>query len=294
MKKFKLALQGFSLLLDISGIAVSLLSKDNFESTSLKYIIHLCQAYRVELLILLVLMISIFYLIPYTYKHLKYTDNFNRILGITIFIAAGIAAFPYLNGLTKARYYFFNNNVIESHAQYATIESGIKYVEKGEYDMALEEFKLTDKFSKATKFKNVANTFTKEIKNRVNAAAYIHDNFVVNNNNIEDRYHKLEICAKLEPNKYKYLFNEMQSKIQQAIEKYPELYDAYEKGNYKLCRELMNSYGDVWFEPIVKDKLLHDNESYIMKLLGQYLMGEDYISGLNRLSKKFFNNYESE
>lgn len=288
MKTIKSTLQILSIIVDISGLLISLLSMDSFDNATFKYIIHLCQSFRTELLLLLIIILTTSFFIPFLYRHIKSCSRFNQVTCLTLLITAAIVAYPSIIGFVKARYYFFNNNILESHVQFAALEKGVKYLDAGEYDSAIAEFRLVDNFSNASKFRNAANSFSQEISKRINAANYIYSQFVIENINLEDRFHKLNICAKLDPNKYAYEHEVLGTHIRESITKYPELYKASNSKDYQSCRNLIMTYGDVWFEPIVKEKLLHDNEYYIMELLKQYLSKEDYATGQDRIRKKFF------
>jgi hypothetical protein len=119
------------------------------------------------------------------------------------------------------------------------------------------------------------------------AADYLYCNFVIDNKDIEDKTHKLHICSNLNPSEYKHHYDAHMAEIKEAIDNYPKLYQALAEDDYSSCQNLIKIYGDVWFENIVKDKLLHDNRKYIMELLHQYLDNEDCIRGQKRLNLKY-------
>ncbi len=287
MKKFTLSLQILTISIDALGILLSLFSIDSFDNIKLKFIIHLCQAFRTELILLLILLFCVFFFIPFAYRHYLITDRFNKFLCISAVLVAAVLFYPYVLKYAKARYYYFNNNILESHAQFSAIEKGLNFLRDGEYNMAKDEFNLVNQFSASSKYNNIVQTYMYEIGLNINTTEYIYENFVVNNEDLEDKAYKLHACVNLNPSEYRYYYESLMTEINDAINNYPKLYQALAEDNYLTCRELINTYGDVWFEKIVKEKLLHDNKKYIMNLLHQYLDNENCISGQQRLKSKY-------
>lgn len=288
MKKLKLAFQAFTVSVDVIGLLLSLFSMDTFDNTILKQCIHLCQAFRSELILLLVLILTVFNFLPFAYHHFKETDRYNKIICLSAVVVSIMIFFPYALRYAKARYYYFNNNIIESYAQFSAIEKGVRYLKQGEYDLAQEEFNLVERFSASSKYKHIVNRYTKEIERNVESSEYIYKNFVVDNPNPEDKLHKLRVCAELNPSLYKFAYKQKVEEVRDAIEKYSELYNAVHRDDYSGSRELIQKYGEVWFEPIVKEKLLHDNRTYILKLLHEYIDNEDCARAQQRLNTKYF------
>jgi hypothetical protein len=287
MKKLKLTFQALTILLDASGLLLSLFSIESIDNTRLKLIVHLCQAFRTELILLMILLFCGFYFIPFAYRHFRTTDTFNRLICISSILTAVVLFSPYAVKYAKARYYYFNNNILESHAQFGAIEKGVNLLKEGQYDLAIEEFNLVEQFSTVSKFNNVIESYKQEIELSMKAADYLYCNFVIDNKDIEDKTHKLHICSNLNPSEYKHHYDAHMAEIKEAIDNYPKLYQALAEDDYSSCQNLIKIYGDVWFENIVKDKLLHDNRKYIMELLHQYLDNEDCIRGQKRLNLKY-------
>lgn len=288
MKKLKFAFQAFTVTVDVLGLILSLLSMDAFDNTILKQVVHLCQAFRSELILLLVLIFMVFNFLPFAYRHLKETDHYNRVICLSAVVVTVMIFFPYALRYAKARYYYFNNNIMESYAQFSAIEKGVRYLKLGEYDLAQEEFNLVEKFSASSRYKHIVSRFTNEINSNIESSEYIYKNFVEGNPNLEDKLHKLRVCADLHPSLYKFAYTQKVEEVRVAIDKYTDLYLAVQRDDYSASRELIQKYGDVWFEPIVKEKLLHDNATYVLKLLHEYLDNEDCISAQKRLNKKLF------
>lgn len=288
MKKLKFAFQAFTVSVDVLGLILSLFSMDTFDNTILKETIHICQAFRSEFILLLVLVFTVFNFLPFAYRHFKNTDRFNKIVCLSAIAVTIMIFFPYAIRYAKARYYYFNNNISESYAQFSAIEQGVRYLKQGEYDLAQEEFNLVEQFSASSKYKHIVNRYAKEIERNVETSEYIYKNFVVDNPNLEDKLHKLRVCADLNPSLYKFAYTQKTEEVRDAIDKYSDLYQAVQRDDYSKSRELMQKYGDVWFEPIVKEKLLHDNKTYIMRLLHEYIDNEDCSRAQQRLNNKYF------
>lgn len=288
MKKLKFVFQVITVSVDVIGLIMSLLSMDTFDNTTLKQMIHLCQAFRSELILLLILVFTIFNFLPFAYRHFKETDRYNKTICLSAVIVTIIIFFPYTLRYAKARYYYFNNNIFQSHAQFSAIEKGVRYLKQGEYDLAQEEFNLVEQFSATSKYKHIVSRYTEEIERNVESSEYIYKNFVIDNTNTEDKLHKLRVCADLNPYLYKFAYTQMVEDIRNAINKYSDLYLAVNRNDYTQSRELIQEYGDIWFEPIVKEKLLHDNKTYILKLLHEYIENEDCTRAQQRLNTKYF------
>lgn len=287
MKKLTFAFKALTITIDAVGIIISLFSQDTFDNTKLKYIVHFCKAFRTELLLLLVLLFALFYFLPFVFRHFKASDWFNRMLCVSAIVASAVICYPTATRLVKARYYYFNNNIWESHAQFAALESGVEYLKQGEYELALNEFELVEKFSSTSKFTHIVNAFKDDIKANTEASDYLYHNYVTDNPDFEEKVQVMKVCAELNPNKYQHIHKSLMEKVQTAIDAYPSLYAALVSNDYRQCRELMKEHGDIWFEPIVKDKLLHDNRQYIMRLLHEYLDGEECIQAQRRLYDKY-------
>lgn len=290
MRVLKFTLKGLSILIDLSGIILSMFSQDQFNNSTFSYIVHFCRSFRTELLLLLVLFICLYWLIPFILKTIKPSNLYNKILCGFAFISAVAYALPPALGLVKARYYYFNNNIVESHAQFAALEKSVAYMAKGEYPMAIKELDLAAEFSDAIKFQKSAEGIREQIRLREEVSSFVYRNFVKNTLTLDDKYHYLVVCTQLNPNEYMREKELLEKVILEAIDAYPQFYESFYKGNYIQCRRLISSYGDVWFEPIVKERLLHDNEQFIMRLLEEYLGAEDSISAQKRLTNKYFDN----
>ena len=95
MKKLKLTFQALTILLDASGLLLSLFSIESIDNTRLKLIVHLCQAFRTELIILMILLFCGFYFIPFAYRHFRTADTFNRLICISSILTAAVLFSPY-------------------------------------------------------------------------------------------------------------------------------------------------------------------------------------------------------
>lgn len=85
-----LSLQILTISIDALGILLSLFSIDSFDNIKLKFIIHLCQAFRTELILLLILLFCVFFFIPFAYRHYLITDRFNKFLCISAVLVAAV------------------------------------------------------------------------------------------------------------------------------------------------------------------------------------------------------------
>lgn len=287
MKSIKYTIQGLTLFVDFFGIIISLFSESWFDSANVKFLVHLCRSFRTELVLGLLLLVFLFYFIPFTYNYLKTASRFHRVfVGCVVIVAIGISA-PIAMQLAKARYFYFNNNILNSHASFAAIEAGINYLKAGDLRSAESEFNLVSTFSQSGRCNDLANRYIREIQTRIHISDFIYTRCISRDSSLDDKLQRLYTCYKLYPTKYESMYIELRYGIDEAIQHYPQLYQAITVNDYDTCKRLIALYGYCWFEQRVFERLQHDNRDFILRLLHQYIANEDCMLGQSRLIKKY-------
>ena len=279
-----------ALVVYLIPIILSAFANDNITNEKLRHVVLFCYSIRFELVLILIASVFL-YVFIIVVKRLIKRDRYwlNTAILVSCILVVLPVCYINLRRIVFDRRTYYENNYHQSQIQYLPFIKANELFSNGEFEKAKDYYDIVKSLQRDGYYSHAAEERIQYIDKVIEFRETLYSYFNPDTQahlSLTD-YRGLYFLKEAFPGSFKYEYDLATTKVEQAIAKYDQLYNAVNEHNYDLVQELISENGWCWFEQELFDLFTLDGKEIVMKRLDEYVSMEPLDHAFARLRNKW-------